>query len=213
MKQILPLATVAIVIFLAGVASAQPAGWCTPGAKLEVFWGSAWYHATVQGPAASGRCQIGYDGWGHGWDEPITMDRAAAAGTKASHSPRPGVVPVPATTVATRPVALAPVQPARAPPAAGGPPLLGLYTCTEPSGYPDMTSMFALLDGSTYSTSEKARGHYRFDPRTDTVAMDSGPLAGKSYQRIPGTHAFLQLHRQMALSCPHSPRDPLRYPW
>ena len=96
---------------------------------------------------------------------------------------------------------------------AGEPPQMGLYTCTEPSGYPDLASYFALLDGSTYANSEGATGSYEFDEDTDTVTMSDGPLAGSSYQRIPGTHAFLKQHRSMALSCPYSSRDPRRYPW
>jgi hypothetical protein len=92
-------------------------------------------------------------------------------------------------------------------------PLLGLYTCTEPSGYPDMTSYFGLLDSSTYANSEGAKGEYKFDHQSSMISMTSGPLAGSSYKRIPGTNSFLKQHREMALSCPYSSRDPRHYPW
>ena len=45
------------------------------------------------------------------------------------------------------------------------------------------------------------------------IRMQTGPLAGKSYQRIPGTNTYLMQNRAMALACPHSIRDPRHRPW
>jgi hypothetical protein len=202
-KKIWQFAAIAAVLLFAGSAAAQPAGWCTPGAKLEVFWVSTWFHATVKGPAPGGRCTVGYDGWSHTWDEAITVGRAAAAGTKEAHSSRPG-----AATAQPEPVATGP----------GGPPLLGIYECMEQSGMPNLYQMFGLLDGSTYATYDRKTGKYRFNAGNSTITMVSGPLAGSVYQRDGRLTNFHLIAGgggpRASMNCPHNPvKNPRHYPW
>ena len=156
------------MVVLPRSSAAQPTPaltWCKPGAKLNVLWKGGWYAASVKEvPDASGKCLIGYDGYGANWDERVGADRAAPAGQqRAFHS----------ETTSGGPGPKAPEMLA----SAGGLPKLGKYHCVFfTNGYLQTRPGFTLKAGGAYSHDHGGGGKVEFKANESLLEFVGGPM-------------------------------------
>ncbi|MDB4915362.1 MAG: hypothetical protein JWM95_3006 [Gemmatimonadetes bacterium] len=137
--------------------------WCTPGARLDVYWNSGWYAATAKANTPTG-CLVGYDGYGARWDERVGADRAGARGSRRAFAA--GRAGTPATRPAAPAVAGAP-----------GAPTPGRYHCvfySQGSGLQTLPG-FA-IKGSSYTHDNGGGGTIRYDSATGVLDFVGGPL-------------------------------------
>lgn len=95
------------------------------------------------------------------------------------------------------------------------PPFPGVYGCF--GTYYSMGDQFGLVDGSTYSTFNGGRGHYRYDPDARILTMLDGPREGLRYRRVDAGWVFSVLRDNggpTGQSCPYNPaKDPTKLHW
>jgi hypothetical protein len=156
---------------LGPTAAAQAPSWCTPGARHNILWNGTWYAGIVKAaPDASGKCLIGYDGYGANWDERVGPDRLAPPGQKRAAA-------APALALAPAPAAAGPASAVRSP--AG--PKLGKYHCVFfVNGGLTTTPGFTLKAGGAYGHDTGGGGTVRYDQASGVLDFVGGPLAGQA---------------------------------
>jgi|GEM_PF-6753038 len=134
---------------------------CRSGSRLEVYWGGAWWPATVKsGPDPQGRCFVAFDNYEAKWDQWAHPD----------HMRIPGE---------TQPLSR------RGKPAHSDELRVGEYVCTGYGGRIAYGMGFKVLPGRRYTDlSGRNAGTYSIDVHRRTITFHSGGWKGQDARNL-----------------------------
>jgi hypothetical protein len=95
------------------------------------------------------------------------------------------------------------------------PPRIGVYGCMNQDAFEVPTLQFGLIDGSTYSTFDGGRGHYKYATQSGILTFTSGPFRGLRRSRYTErTFRILDEHgAETSFVCPWTPKNPRKPHW